>query len=243
MKSRTYDTLVAGFQTTRWELVAKASAPQGLEREQALEELCRIYWPVIYAYIRKKGFSPVDSQDLTQDFLFHLVKGTMLDEVRSEKGRFRSYLAACCNHFLSNHRDATNTIKRGGGIQFLSLDFVSTEMGYEAGLVHGITPEKEFARRWATVLLARVMAQLEEDYAEDGKDEIFKALSPILTGERQELTYRELAVQIETTEANIQVMAHRLRRKFADLLREEIKSLADPSELEEELRYLISALS
>lgn len=121
MKSRAYDTMLAGFQTTRWELIANASEPRRPEREQALEDLCRIYWPAIYAYIRKKGFSPTDSQDLTQDFLFQLVKGTMLEEVQAEKGRFRSYLAACCNHFISNHRDAANTLKRGAGFSSCHL--------------------------------------------------------------------------------------------------------------------------
>ena len=236
--------MVAGFHTTRWEMIAKASEPFGSEREQALEDLCRMYWPAIYSYIRKKGFSPMDSQDLTQDFLLNLIRGTMLDDVQAEKGRFRSYLAVCCNHFISNFRDASKTLKRGGGIQFLSLDFATAEMGYEAGLINGVTPEVEFARRWASVLLARVMAQVRQDYNEDGKETIFLALQPILTGELQERTYRELAEQLKTSEANIQVMVHRLRRKFADLLKEEIKStLADPSELKEELHYLLAALS
>ena len=244
MKSRAYDTMMGGFRTTQWELIAKATEPQGQEREEALEELCRIYWPAVYTYIRRKGFSPVDAQDLTQEFLFHLVKGEMLNEVQAEKGRFRSYLAVCCNHHISNHRDASQTLKRGGGIQFQSLDFESAELAYEAALVDDVNPEKEFTRRWISVLLGRVMAQLEEDYAEDGKEALFTALEPALTGSKQELSYRELAAQMKTTEANVQVMVHRLRRKFSDILREEIKStLLDPSELDEELRYLITSLS
>ena len=244
MKSHIYDTLGARFQTTRWELIAKASKPQGAEHEQALEELCQIYWPALYSFIRRKGFSSADSQDLTQDFLFQLIKGTMLETVEAEKGRFRSFLAACCNNFISNHRDAANTIKRGGGIQFISLDFVATELKYEAELGHSVTPEKEFVRKWATLLLARVMIKLGEDYREDGKEAIFRALYPVLIGNRKELTYRELAELVGTSEANIQVMVHRLRRKFSDLLREEVRAtLVDPSELDEEIRFLIAAVS
>jgi DNA-directed RNA polymerase specialized sigma24 family protein len=243
MNARSYDTLFAGFKTTRWELILQTRA-NAEDRRRALEELSVIYWPSMYAFIRMKEFGRADAEDLTQEFLALLFEGSMLEEVAPDKGRFRSYLAACCTHFLSNKRDAAKAIKRGGRAFFLSLDFDAAEIGYQSALVDAETPEKVFQRKWAADLLAGTMARLEHDYVEDGKEKLYRTIQPVLLGDANLPAYRDLAVQLETTEANIQVLIHRMRRKFGDLLRDEVKAtLIDASEVEDELRFLIKVLS
>jgi DNA-directed RNA polymerase specialized sigma24 family protein len=243
MNSRSVDTFVAGFQTTRWDLIVAARGDSQANFE-ALEQLCSIYWPCVYAFVRRKGFIRADAEDLTQEFISAMANGSMLNAVTQDKGRFRSYLAACCLHFLSNRRDAANAQKRGGGIQFVSLDFEAAEIGYQRTLVDHDDPEKILCKKWALALLNQAMFRLERDYIEDGKGIIYQTLHPVLIGDGELSQYQKLATVIGTTEANVQVLVHRMRRKFADLLRDEVRStLVDPSNLQDELLLLLSTLS
>jgi RNA polymerase sigma factor (sigma-70 family) len=241
--SDVHDTLSSGFQTTKWQMVVAAGSDQTPTRKQALEELCRIYWPAIYAHIRRQGFSPPDAEDHTQEFFCRLIGGAMLQPLSSEKGRFRSYLLACCNHYISNSRDYANAQKRGGGLLFLSIDAAVGESVFQAALKDPVTPEMEFERSWANALMERVLIKLQKDYQEAGNEKIFALLHPLITDVSPRGEYARLAHRLNVTESNLQIMVHRLRRKHVELLRNEVKStLVDPSELEGELRHLIAAL-
>jgi RNA polymerase sigma factor (sigma-70 family) len=244
MTSDVNDTLSSGFQTTQWQMVMAAGSSDSPVHKQAMEELCKIYWPAIYAHIRRQGFSPADAEDHTQEFFYRLIERPMLNQTSSEKGRFRSYLMACCNHYISNSRDYAKAQKRGGNLMFVSIDTAMAEHGFQATLKDPVTPEREFERGWANALMERVLIQLQRNYQNEGHGDIFALLHPLITDAFPRGEYAQLAARLEVTEANLQVMVHRLRRKHVELLRNEVKStLLDHSELEDELRHLISALS
>lgn len=222
--------------------MAAASIEPALARP-AMETLCSIYWRPIYVYIRGRGNSPEDAQDFTQEFFARVIEKEYLKRVDPAKGRFRSFLLASVNHFLSNERDRVMALKRGGAITFVSLDLAMAEAWHAHGLAQNATPEKLFDRAWALSLLESALERLRSEYADAGKGTQFERLKCALTGEEQRAPYSELSTEMGLSEGAIKVAVHRLRRRYRDLLREEIaQTVAEGEDLEEELRYLMAAL-
>jgi DNA-directed RNA polymerase specialized sigma24 family protein len=235
----------AGFAVTRWTLVLTAGrgdlSPQAA---QAIGELCHVYWYPLYAYIRRCGFDTHQSEDLTQEFFLRLLAKNSLAAVDQRKGRFRAFLLAAAKHFLANERDRARAQKRGGQHAILSLDRLSAESRYCLEPVDHLTPERLFERQWAITLLERVLARLQaESAALEEHDTAFDRLKPFLTGGRQPGGYAKVASDLGMTEGAVKVAVHRLRRRYRQLLREEIaQTVAEPAEIDEEIRYLLSCL-
>ena len=232
------------FATTHWSLVVAARDRTSPQAREALATLCRTYWYPLYAYIRRQGYNADQAQDLTQEFFARLLEKDFLSLVDREKGKFRSFLLACCKHFLANERDRANAQKRGGGCQVISVDFSAVEGRYCLEASHTLTPERLFERRWTLTLLDQVLAKLREEFAQGAKSELFDRLKIFLTGESSKHSYAQVAKDLNRSEGAIKVTVHRFRRRYRELLREEIaRTLEDPSQVEAEIRDLFAILA
>jgi len=230
------------FSTTRWSLVLAAGDARNPLSREALASLCKIYWPPVYAYVRRRGHDPESARDLTQGFFTNFLESGSFGRADPARGRFRSYLLGAVNHYLANEWDRTRSLKRGGGEVAISLDLESAE-ARRLEPAHDLTPEKIFERRWALALLEHVLARLWQEKEASRNPERFERLMPLLTGGGADASYRQLAADLGMTEAAVKVAVHRLRRRYGELLREEVaQTVRDPSEVDEELRYLLSVL-
>jgi RNA polymerase sigma factor (sigma-70 family) len=223
-------------------LSAQSQAPGS---EEALAELCRTYWYPLYAFVRGRGSSPEDAQDLTQGFFLHLLDHKALRQVSPLKGKFRSFLVASLQNYLSNEADSARCLKRGGNLEFVPLDTKLAEDRYRLGSVDFLTAEKIFDARWAMTLLDEAMDQLREEYAAQGKKSTFETLKPLLDpiNSGAEPSYEQAASALQVSVGSIKTLIHRLRKQYASLLREEVaRTVCDPEEVDEEIRYLCEAL-
>lgn len=210
----------------------------------ALGRLCELYWYPVYAFIRRQGHSADDAMDLTQEFFARVVEKSYFRTADPARGRFRSFLLGCLRHFLSNERDREATLKRGGAHVIVSLEIETGEERYSLEPRDELSPDKIFDRRWALDLVDRALNRLRDEHAARGKQEAFDALKCFLTGDSAGTSYREIAERLGTTEGTAKVAVHRLRRRFKDLLTDEVaQTVADPREVDDEIRYLLSALS
>lgn len=231
-----------GFATTRWSLVCAARAPSSPESRAALAALCGVYWYPLYAFVRRQGHDADRARDLTQEFFARLLERADLAAVDRSKGRFRSFLLAACKHFLCNEHDRVHARKRGGGRAPLPIDAAVAEGRYGGEPSHNETPERLFERRWALALLDQVLARLRQEYAAAGKGRLFERLKGHLTGEAG-LPHARAAAELGLREGAVKVAVHRLRKRYGELLRDEIaQTLHDPAEVEDEIRDLFAAL-
>jgi RNA polymerase sigma factor (sigma-70 family) len=235
----------AGFAATRWTLVlAAARGSVSPSAAEAMAELCHIYWYPLYAYVRRRGYDAHEAEDLTQEFFLRLLAKNYLAAVDREKGKFRAFLLASLKHFLANEWDRAQAQRRGGGQVVIRLDTLDAESRYRLEPWHDLTPEKLFERQWALTVLEQVLRRLEaETLALDGKQAVFGRLKQFLTGGREVASYAQVAAELEMTEGAVKAAVHRLRRRYRQLLREEIaQTVAGPEEVDDEIRYLRSCL-
>lgn len=210
----------------------------------ALAQLCELYWPPLYSYARRRGYPVEQAQDLTQAFFVRFLEKRYVKAADPERGKFRSFLLASFKHFLANEYDREHAKKRGGGQQMITIEVDTAEARYAAEPRDKLTPESLFERHWAQGVLARALAALRAECAQSGKSAMFEALSEYLIGEKQQGGYAETARMLGTSEGAIKVTVHRLRRRLRDLLRAEVSAtVSDDSEIEDEIRYLITVLS
>ena len=232
----------ARFPVTRWTLVFAAGDPQGTESRSALTSLCEGYWYPLYAYLRRRGHPADQAQDLTQEFFVRVLEGRYLDRVDRDKGRFRSFLLTSLKFFVADEGDRNRAHKRGGGL-LVPLEFSSAEARYQREPSHDETPEQIFERRWTLALLDRVLTKLRDEFVQHGHPEQFEGLKPCLLGQ-SEVSYATLASAMKTSEGALKVAVHRLRKRYRELLRQEIaNTVADPADVDSELQTLAVALS
>jgi RNA polymerase sigma factor (sigma-70 family) len=235
----------AGFEATRWTVVLAAAGGDVSPRAaEAMAELCRTYWYPLYAYIRRRGSDTQEAEDLTQEFFLRLLAKRYLAGVNREKGKFRAFLLASLKHFLANEWDRSQTQKRGGGQVLIRLDALNAESRYRLEPAHNLTPEKLFERQWALTVLEQVLARLRAEFSVlAGEPAVFDGLKQFLTGSGAAATYAQVAFDLGMTEGAVKVAVHRLRRRYRQLLRAEIaQTVADPDEVDDEIRYLLSCL-
>ena len=233
----------ARFPTTQWSRVISAGDPDAPLARESLAELCNAYWYPLYAYIRRRGYDPEKAKDLTQDFFARALEKGLLAEADPTRGRFRSFLRTVCAHFLANRHDWEGARKRGGDRTILPIDAAGAEGQYAREMADGLTPERIFDRSWALTLLGRVLERLGREYDEAGKAANFEVLRGMLEGDAEATSYAAVAARLGTTEGAARVAAHRLRRRYGELLRQEIEAtLADPDEIDDEIRDLFTAL-
>jgi RNA polymerase sigma factor (sigma-70 family) len=229
--------------TTQWSQVLAARDGSETEARAALESLCRTYWQPIYAYVRHQGADPEEARDLTQAYFAELLEKDFLAHVDPGKGRFRSFLLASLRHFLSHERNRSRAQKRGGGTVTLSLDTDAVEQRYRLEPATGRTPEEIFMRRWALTVLGRALARLREESTSDDQRRRFEALKPYRTGEEPEKPYWVVGEALGMTETAVRQAAHRLRRRFGQVLRDEIaETVADEDAIDDEVRQLLTTI-
>jgi RNA polymerase sigma-70 factor (ECF subfamily) len=231
------------FVTTRWSMVLDAGKAGAPEAADALETLCRLYYQPLYAYVRRRGYAPADAQDLTQEFFARLVQRHGLATVSPDKGRFRSFLLASMNHFLANEWDRAKAEKRGGKVNFISLDEDSAESRFANEDLADLSAERLFDQRWAITLLHESMLRLQAETAAADKTALFELLKPFLENEPQPGDYARVAAELGWTTGAVAVAVHRLRSRYRELVTEEVaRTVADPRDAEDELRRLFAAL-
>ena len=207
----------------------------------ALESLCQAYWFPLYAYVRKRVVNVEEARDLTQAFFEQLLEKNYLAEANSERGRFRSFLITAFKHFLSKEWEKARAEKRGGGRVTLSLDFQDGDSRISHEPTCDLTPEQIYEQQWAITLLERVMNRLSSEYEDAGKREQFEHLKDFIIGQYSETTYRDVAEALASTEAAMKMTAHRMRRRYREVLRDEIADLvAAPEDVDEEIRNLFA---
>jgi RNA polymerase sigma factor (sigma-70 family) len=229
------------FATTRWTLVLAAGHDESDVSRTALAGLCELYWPPLYAYARRRGHSVEDAQDLTQAFFTRLIEKHDVQAADPQRGRFRSFLLASFKHFLANEWDRQQAQKRGGGWWPVVIEGEAAEARYAAAAADALTPETLFERQWAEGVLARARAALRAECTAAGRADAYDRLEGMLTGEKR--LYADIAREMGTTAGAIQVRVHRLRRRFRELLEEEVgATVSDDGEMDEEIRHLIAVL-
>jgi DNA-directed RNA polymerase specialized sigma24 family protein len=232
------------FATTRWTVVLTAGAKGAPQADAALEELCRTYWYPLYAYVRRQGHSREDAEDLTQAFFARLLEKKYLEGISSTGGKFRAFLLVAVKRFLANEWDRANRQKRGGGIAPLSLDWQDADTRYQINPADNVSPDKLYDRAWAVTLLERVITRLRDENSGDGKAKIYAHLQRFLMVGKDDISYGHTAAALQLTEGAVRVAVHRLRRRYRELLREEIaQTLSDPAQADEEMQVLFSALT
>ncbi len=220
-----------------------AQAESGSERAaEALAELCGMYWPPVYTWIRAQGRSAHDAEDLTQEFFATLLARESLTTVAEEKGRLRTFLLVAAKRFLINDWEHRSAQKRGGGVPPLSIDHESAEASFT--ISDGVTPDVCFDQHWAITLLNTVLTKLEAEYAESGKGELYTELRQTVTVDAEATPYSEIATRLSMTEGAVRIAVHRLRRRYRELLHGEIAQTVDSSdEVEAEIRHLLGLFS
>jgi RNA polymerase sigma factor (sigma-70 family) len=232
------------FATTHWTVVLAAGKHATAQDNQALEELCRNYWFPLYAYVRRRGYTKEDAEDLTQAFFARFLARNYLAGLSAERGRFRAFLLASLKHFLINDWKKSQRQKRGGGEVLLSLDWQTADTKFQVAATNEPSPDKAFDREWALALLARVIERLQQECEAAGRAKQFEQLKIFLTAGKDESAQRGAARSLGMEEGAVRVAIHRLRKRYRQLLRDEIaQTLCDPAQVDEEMRALFGAFT
>jgi DNA-directed RNA polymerase specialized sigma24 family protein len=230
------------FATTHWSLVLEAQGESPAAQE-ALENLCRIYWRPIHSFLRRQGIAQEEAEDLTQGFFALLLERRDLSAVRREKGRLRSYLLTALKHFLADERRRAMAIKRGKGQRLIPLEELRADQSTDMEPADTLTAERIYERRWVSTVLERVLKLLQDEYAPTGKAELFDSLTQLLPDEPGTPSQGDIAARFDMTENAVTQAFHRFRRRYQLLLRQEIAhTVATPGDIEDELRHLIAVV-
>lgn len=232
------------FATTRWSVVVAAGQPQSKDANEALATLCEMYWYPLYAFARRRGHRHEDARDLVQAFFANILEKNSLQIAGPERGKFRSFLLGALKNFAAKQWRTASTKKRGGGETPLSIDYRDAEDRYLCEPQDDLTAEKLFERKWAMTLLHTAMAKLAGEQETAGKTSRFDSLKMYLGGDKNRVPYYELAESLTMSEGAVKVAIHRLRRRYRELLRNEIAdTVVDSNDIDEELQSLFAALS
>jgi RNA polymerase sigma-70 factor (ECF subfamily) len=238
------------FATTRWSLILSSADSKGAEKETraALAELCRIYWRPIFAFISRRGYSAEDAEDLTQDFFVMILEGNWLQHADPSRGRFRSLLLKSLQNFLNDAVDKTYARKRGGDVSFVSWDAwmaeAPSQLSISTETLNSWPAERLFDVRWAATVVERALRRLREECERKGRLRVFDVLSAYLTAERDDVSSVNLATTLGVPQATVKKLLYHMRQRYRWLLRDEVAhTVENPADVEDELRYLCSALA
>lgn len=238
------------FRTTRWSVVLSCAqtGETADAAQRALTELCRVYWRPVFALICRRGHSVTDAQDLTQDFFVMLLKGNLLSLADPTRGRFRSLLRTAVENFLNDKQHLARRQKRGGRVQFVAWDEWMAEAPSQLSIYgqerKSWPAERVFDVRWAATVVEQALRRLAEECESHGRLRMFTALSKYLSLERVEISYSALSASLGVPESVIKRVLHQMRVRYRIILREEVAhTVANPADIEDEIRYLCAALA
>jgi len=234
----------AAFATTHWSIIAQSALTDAPEAGSALAQLCEMYWPPIYSFVRRRGYAPSDAQDLTQSFFTFFLRTKAYARTDPLHGKFRSFLLASVKNFLSHNWEREQAIRRGGAYQFVSLDQEKAEAFYDAAGATDATAERLFELRWAKRLTALALNSLREELQAEGKLKLFEQLKNFLAGGSVIPSYDEASARTGLPRATVKTHVHRLRRRYRESVRREIaRTVSAPDEIDQELHYLCNVLA
>ncbi len=232
------------FVTTRWTLVNAAGGNSTLKAKEALAELCQAYWPPLYAYLRRRGHDPEEAQDLTQGFFARLLERHDIRSADPSRGRFRSFLLTALKRYVINEHERATSMKRGGPVPTLTLDFEAAERAEAVAPRTDDRPDRLYDRRWAAISLDRAVQRLRDECHRTGKGALAEALLPYLTDAGGLPSYEAVGADLGLTPGAVKVAVHRLRQRFGAVLRLEIaETVLAPEDVDDEVRELIRAVS
>jgi RNA polymerase sigma-70 factor (ECF subfamily) len=225
--------------------VVNAAGGTGDSRTSAaLAELCEIYWPPLYGYLRGRGYRAEEAQDLTQGFFARLLETQAIRSADPARGRFRAFLLTALKRYVINEYERSAAARRGGRQVHVQLDFADAERRFAAERRHEETPDRLFDRKWAAIVLERALDRLRDEYAASGKADVAAALVPYLTESSDLQPYRAVAADLGLSEGAVKVAVHRLRQRYGAILRVEVAdTVAGEEEVDAELRELLRAVS
>lgn len=227
------------FAPTQWSVVRDARSDRA-RRQEALEQLCRTYWPPVYVYLRRRGATPADAEDTTQAFFAHLLSGNFFERPDPARGRFRGYLVGALKQFTGHARASAAAEKRGGRVTFVDLGDLAMEQEFAAVDHAELDPSEAYELSWAVALLGHAMQRLEREQQAGGRAAVFAALKPLLHTPPGPGDYERAATALATSRATVAVWLHRLTRRLGELVKLEVAAtLEDPADAEEELRHLL----
>ncbi len=233
----------AQFQTTHWSIVLAASHRSSVSSREALSDLGRKYWYPLYAYAHRRADTVQLAQDLTQEFFARLLEKNDLVSADPERGRFRAFLLGSFKHFLANEWDKARAQKRGGGHRQIPWNFDTDKFSHCLEQAEEMTPDRLYERQWALTLLDQTLSRLRDEFVEEGKEAHFEQLKVFITGDRPTSTHAQVARELGMTEGAVKVAAHRLRRRYRNLLQAEVaQTVAAPEEVDDEIRSLFTIL-
>lgn len=228
------------FPPTRWTLVRTVQS-RGPASEEALAELCRHYWFPVFAFLRRRGKSPADAEDLTQGFFASLLSENLFDRATPDRGRLRTFMLHALQHFLVDEHRRASRLKRGGNVPHVSLEFTEGEQRYRVELIDDRDPEALFHQAWSRTVVAQSLGRLKASYGAAGKAALFDAIEPHLESENAAVPYRDLAARLQTTDTALRLVVFRARQKLRSLIEEEIaRTLSHPDDLTDEIQSLFS---
>ena len=238
------------FTTTRWSLVlAGANADGDTQKSaEALAELCRTYWRPVFSYVCRHGYSPEDAQDITQDFFLMILKTNWLQQADQSRGRFRSLLLKSVQNFLHNVTDTKQTLKRGGGVEFVRWDAwmaeAASQISISPRILGSLEAERLFDLRWAATVVEQALRRLRKKCENKGRLRLFEGLRDYLAAEHADISYANLAVSLGIAETVVKKQLHNLRQRYRWLLRDEVAhTVANPADVDDEIRHLCAALA
>lgn len=239
----TRSVVQSSFPATHWSVVLAVGQGGGLRGEEALEELFKRYWRPLYFFIRRRGYGREESEDLVQGFFEHLLVTGAVEKADPGRGRFRSYLLGCLNHFLANERQRQGALKRGGGVLMKGVEVEEAERWLARQASGEAAPDRVYDRQWALAVLEEGLCRLESEYVTSGREVLFRELRMYLQGEGSEESYQEIAGRLGTTSGTVAVSVHRLRKRYRHVLRAVVlETVSQPAEVDLELAELLAAL-
>jgi RNA polymerase sigma factor (sigma-70 family) len=230
----------ASFKSTHWSVVRKACNLDSATAVEALSQLCRDYWYPLYAFVRRRGYSPEDAQDLTQAFFARLLEKHFVQQADRTRGRFRAFLLSSLENFLNNEWDKGKTIKRGGRCFFVSWETLGAEDRYGKEPFSDLSADKLYERRWVMTLLEKATDALRREHEAAGEQAVFEALLGFLSGTQNPEPYKDVAARLNLTQDAVRVRVHRLKRRFGKLLREVVADTVEAGEIDDEMRHLFT---
>jgi RNA polymerase sigma-70 factor (ECF subfamily) len=237
------------FPSTHWSVIVAAARTQAEPEvaQAALAELCQTYWAPLYSFVRRRGYTVHDAQDFTQSFFAYLIEHKIYARADRQKGRFRSFLLASLKNFLADASDRERTVKRGRGQSFLPVHEEQAKEAEWLFQTHNATSSEDqlFDRSWAEALVAAGLERLSADYKGEAKKKLFNELRIFLTSSADPLpTYADLAVRLDTAESTLRSHVTRLRARYREALRAEVRRTVDTeAQVDEELHELLRVLT